>query len=142
MPSHNNGIVVTRFGKVAYMSDNPCISCGACCAFYRASFYWTEVEDFTPDGVPVEMTEKLNDFRLVMKGTSGSSPRCIALDGFIGRNVRCRIYEQRSSVCRGFEPSWQNNAPNPACDKARRVWGLEPLSPEFWFDDRNFPKAA
>lgn len=142
MPSHNNGIVVTRFGKVAYMSICPCLICGACCALYRASFYWGEAADFTPGGVPPEMTEKLNDFRLVMKGTSGSSFRCIALNGFIGRSVSCSIYEQRSSVCSEFEPSWQNNAPNPACDKARKVWGLEPLGPESWFDDRNFPKAA
>ncbi|MBB8903342.1 YkgJ family cysteine cluster protein, partial [Escherichia coli] len=25
------------------MSDlNPCITCGACCAFFRVSFYWAE----------------------------------------------------------------------------------------------------
>ena len=92
---------------------NPCLSCGACCAFYRASFYWTEAADSTARGVPAEMTEKLNDFRLVMKGTGGSNPRCIALYGFIGRRVSCRIYEQRASVCREFEPAWQNNAANP-----------------------------
>ena len=23
---------------------NPCITCGACCAYFRASFYWTEAE--------------------------------------------------------------------------------------------------
>lgn len=88
------------------------------------------------------MTRKLNDFRLVMEGTDSTPPRCIALDGLIGWKVKCRIYERRSSVCRGFEPSWQNNDPNPDCDKARRAWGLEPLKPEIWFDDRNFPKAA
>lgn len=124
------------------MPVNLCLSCGACCAFYRASFYWSEAEDFSPGGVPLEMTQKLNDFRLIMKGTSGSSPRCIALTGFIGRRVACSIYERRSSVCRAFEASWYNNAPNPDCDKARSAWGLEPLKPEAWFDDHNFPKAA
>jgi len=122
--------------------DNPCLSCGACCAFYRASFYWTEAADFASSGVPAEMTEKLNDFRLAMKGTGGSSPRCIALNGFIGRAVTCSIYEQRASVCREFEPSWQNNAANPRCDKARAAWGLTPLKPESWIGPRNFPKAA
>jgi len=121
---------------------NPCLSCGACCAFYRASFYWAESGEVTAGGVPPELTQKLNDFRLVMKGTSGSSPRCVALNGFIGRSVACSIYERRSSVCRAFEASWQSNAPNPDCDQARRVWGLEPLKPESWFDDRNLPKAA
>ena len=124
------------------MSVNPCLNCGACCAFYRASFYWMEADVFTPGGVPQELTRKLNDFRLAMKGMSGSSPRCIALSGFIGRKVECRIYERRSSACRDFEPSWQNNSPNPDCDRARRAWGLEPLKPESWFDGWNFPKAA
>jgi len=121
---------------------NPCLSCGACCAYYRASFYWTESSDAAPGGVPEEMTEKLNDFRLAMKGTGGSSPRCIALNGFIGRAVACSIYERRASVCREFEPSWKNNHANPRCDKARAAWGLPALTPESWIDPRNFPKAA
>lgn len=124
------------------MCVNPCLACGACCAFYRASFYWMEADVFTPGGAPEELTQKLNDFRLVMKGTNGSVPRCIALNGIVGRQVTCSIYERRSSVCRDFEPSWQNNSCNPDCDKARRAWGLEPMTPEFWFDDWNFPQAA
>ena len=24
---------------------NPCIECGACCAYYRASFYWAEADE-------------------------------------------------------------------------------------------------
>jgi len=124
------------------LSGNVCIRCGACCAFYRVSFYWAEAEDFTPGGIPLEMTQKLNDFRLSMKGTSGSSPRCVALNGFIGRRVACSIYERRSSICRSFEASWQNKVPNPDCDNARKAWGLQPLRPEDWFDDHDFPKAA
>ena len=124
------------------MSFNPCLRCGACCAFFRVSFYWGETDDSTPGGVPLEMTEKLNDFRVAMRTIPGSSGRCVSLNGFIGRSVSCSIYERRSSVCRGFEPSWQNKAPNPACDKARRAWELEPLKPESWLDDHNFPKAA
>lgn len=137
LPVCGNGTAETL-----YLDVNPCLSCGACCAFYRASFYWTEAADSAPGGVPAEMTEKLNDFRLAMKGTGLSSPRCIALDGFIGRRVSCSIYERRASVCREFEPSWQNNTANPRCDKAREAWGLAPLKPESWIDPRNFPKAA
>jgi hypothetical protein len=122
---------------------NPCLSCGACCAFYRASFYWSEaVSEYNPGGVPGELTEKFNDFRLAMKGSGGGNPRCIALKGFIGRSVSCSIYERRASICREFDPSWQNNVPNPRCDKARAAWGLAPLTPESWIDPRNFPKAA
>jgi Fe-S-cluster containining protein len=122
---------------------NPCLNCGACCAFYRASFYWSEASsEFNPGGVPSELTEKLNDFRLAMRGTGGGNPRCIALKGFIGGAVSCSIYEKRASICREFDPSWQNNIPNLRCDKARAAWGLAPLTRESWIDPHNFPKAA
>ncbi len=114
------------------MALHPCLTCGACCAFYRASFYWAEADDVTPGGVPVELTKKLTPHLLVMKGTQGPSPRCIALKGTIGEKVYCSIYPQRSSVCREFEPSWQNNTPNPRCDQARYAWGLPPLNPDSW----------
>jgi len=130
-------------GAALTSAANPCLNCGACCAFYRASFYWSEASsEFNPGGVPSELTEKFNDFRLAMKGTGGGSPRCIALRGFIGRAVSCSIYERRASICREFEPSWRNNTANPRCDKARAAWGLAPLTPESWIDPHNFPKAA
>lgn len=120
---------------------NPCLTCGACCAYYRASFYWAEADDETPGGVPVALTRKLNDFRRVMIGSEGSSPRCIALEGTIGEQVCCTIYERRSSVCREFEPSWINGKPNERCDAARIAWGLAPLEPDSW-DFPNMPRAA
>jgi len=121
---------------------NPCLSCGACCAYYRASFYWAEADDVTPGGVPAQMTEKLNDFRRVMIGTNQSRPRCIALQGEIGSAVFCSIYENRSSVCRAFEPSWSNGKPNEHCDKARIAWGLSPLEPDIGNAPDNLPRAA
>jgi Fe-S-cluster containining protein len=122
---------------------NPCLSCGACCAFYRASFYWSELDEFMPNGVPRDMTRKLDDFRVMMKGTGGSTPRCIALMGEIGSAVYCSIYSQRASVCREFTPSWENHQPNLRCDKARLAWGMPPLQADDWLDpDSNFPKAA
>lgn len=108
-------------------ASNPCITCGACCAYFRASFYWAEADD-TPGGtVPVELTEKLNDFRRVMRGTNQKNPRCIALLGEIGVSVGCSIYELRSSVCREFDVSWLRGVRNERCDQARLAWGLEPL---------------
>ena len=109
------------------MSDNPCITCGACCAYFRASFYWAETDLHSGGTVPAQMTEKLTPFRSVMKGTNQPNPRCIALEGEIGSCVSCSIYEQRASVCRDFEFSWQNGAPHDRCDKARAAWGLPPL---------------
>lgn len=108
---------------------NPCLTCGACCAYFRASFYWAET-DAAPDGtVPAELTEKLTDFRCVMRGTDQPNPRCIALMGQIGQSVRCSIHPLRASVCRDFKVSWENNVHNERCDKARAVWGLPPLEP-------------
>lgn len=121
---------------------NPCLSCGACCAFYQASFYWSESDDATAGGVPVYLTEKLNDFRRIMIGTNTIPPRCIALKGEIGNNVFCSIYEQRSSVCKEFEPSCINGKANERCDKARAAWGMPPLEPDVWNSPNNFKKAA
>jgi Fe-S-cluster containining protein len=120
---------------------NPCLASGACCAYYRASFYWAEADDETPGGVPVSLTRKFNEQRRVMIGSEGSKPRCIALQGTIGEQVRCSIYERRSSVCREFEASWANGRPNERCDAARIAWGLSPLQPDAW-DFPNMPKAA
>jgi Fe-S-cluster containining protein len=107
---------------------SPCVSCGACCAYYRASFYWSEADDAPGGTVPVGLTEKLNDFRRVMRGTSQKDPRCVALLGTIGQAVRCSIYEQRSSVCRDFPVSWEQGVHNERCDQARLAWGLPPLA--------------
>jgi len=124
------------------MLINPCLECGACCAFFRASFYWAESDLAQPMGVPSELTDKLNDFRLFMQGTNGSHPRCIALMGIIGKKVHCAIYKHRASVCRDFPLSWQNNTHNERCDKARTAWGLAPLTSDIWHFPEDFPKAA
>lgn len=106
--------------------ENPCLTCGACCAHFRASFYWAET---TAGGgtVPAALTEKLNDFRAVMLGSHPPKPRCIALVGTIGQAVGCSIYDLRASVCRDFAVSWQDGVHNPRCDAARAAWGLPPL---------------
>lgn len=124
------------------MTINQCLKCGACCAFFRASFYWTEADEVTPGGVPIELTDKLNDFMLVMKGTNQPNPRCTCLSGEIGQHVFCSIYEQRSSICRDFDASWINGEHNPRCDKARMIWGMPPLTPESWVDTPVLPRAA
>lgn len=114
------------------ISANPCLACGACCAYYRASFYWREADDTTPGGVPVQLTQDLSPFRRVMRGTDQKAPRCVALQGEIGRHTRCSIYERRPNVCRSFTPSYAHGIPNPDCDKARRHHGLAPLTPDDW----------
>jgi Fe-S-cluster containining protein len=125
-------------------SPNPCLGCGACCAYFRASFYWAEADDATPGGVPAGLTIKLTALLRAMRGTNQQPPRCVALFGDIGVNAGCGIYERRSSICRSFTPAWANGEPNERCDKARRKWGLGPLTPESWISPQphNSPKAA
>ncbi|NDG85202.1 MAG: YkgJ family cysteine cluster protein [Proteobacteria bacterium] len=108
--------------------SHPCLTCGACCAHFRVSFYWAEP-------VPEELTEKLTPFRSCMKGTnSPRNPRCIALEGEVGRRVSCSIYENRSSACRAFEASYESGVPHAGCDEARVRHGLKPLTPGDWSD--------
>jgi Fe-S-cluster containining protein len=117
---------------------NPCIECGACCAYYRASFYWSEADRAAGGRTPPELTEKLTPFLACMRGTNDDPPRCVALHGTIGQSVRCVIHPIRPSVCREFPASWIDGEHNPRCDQARAAHGLPPLSPPA--DSR--PRAA
>ncbi|UCF65989.1 MAG: YkgJ family cysteine cluster protein [bacterium] len=127
------------------MQDNPCLTCGACCAFFRVSFYWAEADDASEGGIPVHLTEDLGPFRRVMKGTNVVQPRCVALEGTIGNSVLCSIYENRPSVCRTFELSWKENVHNISCDEARNYYGLAALTPPNQNDPDDpghYPRAA
>lgn len=126
----------------ALYAVNPCLTCGACCAFYRASFYWAEADDGEGGAVPAHLTTKLSPFLRMMKGTGGSHPHCIALQGTIGAHAACSIYHLRASVCREFAVSWQFGVPNERCDKARLAWGLQPLTPDSWNRPGTFRKVA
>ena len=48
----------------------------------------------------IPLTPKL----MRMKGTDDAAPRCVALDGEIGCQVGCRIYDHRPSPCHEFNP--------------------------------------
>jgi Fe-S-cluster containining protein len=74
--------------------QNPCLSCGACCAYYP--FYWGEGDDAAENDVPHHLTKKMDFNRGMMPGTGGPEPRCIALLGTIDK-LRCMIYERRAS---------------------------------------------
>lgn len=112
------------------MADHPCRSCGACCAFFRVEFYWREANaEDAPNSVPVELTQDVNHQTRCMKGTTDNRRiRCVALEGKIGQEVNCGIYERRSSPCRRFEASYENGRPNYRCDEARAHYGLLPLT--------------
>jgi hypothetical protein len=110
---------------------HPCLRCGACCAMYRASFYWSEAVS-GGGTVPDELTERVSPFHLAMRGTNQANPRCVALEGEIGGAARCSIYPLRSSSCHEVEPSWESGRRDDRCDAARLRHGLAPLTPADW----------
>lgn len=109
------------------MSDlNPCMSCGACCAYFRVSFYWAEADD-AGGPVPAALTEPVTPFLRCMSGTNQRHIRCAALQGTPGESTCCTIYAQRPSPCREFVMSGENGEVNDACNRARAYYGLPPL---------------
>lgn len=112
---------------------NPCESCGACCAHFRVSFYWGEMDDEIGGTVPAGMTEDVSPFFQAMRGTNQKHPRCIALEGEIGQHVQCGIYGKRSSSCQDFGVHWRdgishiNRVDLIRCNQARANYGLSEL---------------
>lgn len=101
-----------------------CLSCGACCAAFRVSFYWAETDAHPQGSVPHDRTIAISPYHVAMQGTQQPQPRCCALVGEIGQSVSCAIYAQRSSTCRDFE------AGDAHCNTARTKHGLPPLYPD------------
>lgn len=95
-----------------------CLSCGACCSYFRVSFYWAEGID-----MPQDYVESLTLVYSCMKGTNQANPRCIALQGEVGKQVSCGMYEQRSSSCKEVQIA------DEQCNKARIAHRLIPFTP-------------
>ena len=113
------------------MSDHPCLSCGACCNFFRVSFHWSETL-FESYRVPTEMTDELTLYRNVMTGTDQVNPRCVAFTGVVGKLVGCAIYKNRPGCCRDFKASFEDGIKSLTCDQARAAKGLSLLQIEDW----------
>jgi uncharacterized protein len=97
-----------------------CQRCGACCAQYRVSFYWAEAWS---RGLPDLLVEKVNAQMACMAGTNQQQPYCLALQGRVGEQVRCAVYEQRPDPCRQVQRG------DERCTQARLHKGLAPVSP-------------
>lgn len=109
--------------------QSPCLTCGACCAFFRVDFYWREAEPADAENpVPTGLFEEHENHMRCMKGTNTKRrPKCAALGGRIGEYVACAIYRNRPTPCRRFQYSYFDGKPNPRCDEARAAHGLAPL---------------
>lgn len=112
-------------------AEHPCLRCGACCAFFRVSFHWSEAGD-QPGVVPAHFVEQVSPHRVAMRGTTQDPVRCVGLLGEVGEVVRCSLYDVRSTTCRTFAASYEDGTHHEACDRARAAYGLEPLRPEDW----------
>ena len=99
-------------------TQDACLSCGACCAYFRVSFYWAE-------GIPMpeQYTEPLTAVYSCMQGTNQAQPYCVALEGKIGEQVSCAIYTVRSSSCKEVQIA------DEQCNKARRAYNMIPFIP-------------
>lgn len=126
---------------MAEIALHPCLSCGACCSFFRVSFHWTETYPES-HGVPLEMTNQISPTVNAMNGTGGAAPRCVALSGVIGQSARCGIYQNRPGICRAFSASFEDGTRNIDCDRARLSKGLLVLTTESWIvevsDEREY----
>ena len=99
-------------------SENPCLSCGACCMSFRVSFYWAEPG---AGELPPTLTEQVTPHLLCMAGTNASRPRCAALGRGSAGPMACGVYEHRPSPCREVDIG------DDKCTRARARHGLAPL---------------
>lgn len=106
---------------------NLCQKCGACCASFKVLFPSDEVDDHEGGRVPHQHTVRIDARRSAMRGTLTFNKRCVALEGIVGQYVSCAIYGNRPSACQNFRASWEGNAPNETCDRARNWYGLQPF---------------
>ncbi|AQT59583.1 zinc/iron-chelating domain-containing protein [Cellvibrio sp. PSBB023] len=106
--------------------ESPCLSCGACCAHFRVSFYWGECQS-TGGIVPDDLTLQVSPHHACMKGTETHPVHCTALEGVVGSQVSCSIYENRPSTCREFDILDEQGQLNEACTRARAHYGLPPV---------------
>lgn len=110
---------------------DPCVRCGACCASLRVSFHRSQLDSeggYVPDALTLEETSST----CRMRGTDLAEPRCVALEGVVGAQVRCTIYAQRPDPCREFAPHGLFGIGNGDCSRARRRHGLAPLEAPDW----------
>jgi Fe-S-cluster containining protein len=117
------------FADMTHDEANPCLSCGACCQYFRVSMYMGEMASAPGGTVPDELVSRVNPYIVCMKGTESGHGRCIALRGEVGQpGVHCAIYAQRPSPCREYRVWSDDGSPNPDCQRLRGLIGLPPLS--------------
>ena len=92
--------------------ENPCQSCGACCAY---SANWTRFSTEDDEALALIPEQFVNARH---SGMRCEGERCSALSGEIGIKTACTVYAVRPEVCRTCMPG------DPECTMARRRFGM------------------
>jgi hypothetical protein len=92
---------------------NPCLSCGACCAFSNEWPRFSVETEADIRSIPAAFAGK--------RGMRCEGNRCSALDGEVGVQTSCAIYRVRPEVCRSCLPG------DEECNMARKKFGLPTL---------------
>jgi uncharacterized protein len=114
-----------------------CLTCGACCAYFHLeekqdsgnALYAVPINPkcnsvppkFVQIGRRTEIADSQKDadengFYFTTKFVRPQGLKCSALQGTIGKQIKCVIYEQRPPVCRQFE------AGSEKCLEAREAY--------------------
>ncbi len=80
---------------------NPCMTCGACCAYFRVSFYWAEADD-AGGLVPSALTEPLTPFLPPISARAAARP-CLAISAmpFTALFMKTGLRRVANSPCPG-----------------------------------------
>lgn len=110
--------------RVVTPADRPppeCTACGVCCAFALMVPVTMADSERLSDIVEITFDSEHPDIAVDrVLSRSRENGHCINLQGNLGEEIGCRIYEDRPSVCREFE------AGSDRCHEYRRIYGIEP----------------
>ena len=90
-----------------------CTSCGACCAFSKEWPRFSVEPEADILAIPAAFVGE--------RGMRCKGDRCSALDGDVGVETSCTIYDLRPEVCRSCQPG------DAECNIARKKFGLAAL---------------
>ena len=95
--------------------ENPCVSCGACCAYSENWPRFSTEDDAALELIPAALVNTRQS------GMRCEGDRCAALSGKVGVATSCTIYAVRPDVCRTCMPG------DVECTMARKKFGLPAL---------------
>lgn len=100
---------------LAAMPDsNPCTLCGACCVFSHEWPRFTTETEAELEAIPGAFVGE--------RGMRCVGNRCSALDGNVGLQTSCAVYEVRPEVCRSCLPG------DAECNLARQKISLPAIA--------------